>query len=205
VVISPYKSVENTVKVQESLMRNHLPFRCVIADADGIKQENLAGCTTLIVPGAKLLSDKVVKQLQEFDGRLILIGDECGDYDENYSQRAENPFAGTEKIAMPEHRVPLARFRTEVQYVKDDWRQYFPGMPEVSLNSESVVDFKCDAAGVISGVLISSPVVSGGGTVALPEGEWFVEPFGEVKSPAEYQDGKVIIPAFRGGCIICRR
>ena len=143
-------------------MRNHLPFRCVIADADGIKQENLAGCTTLIVPGAKLLSDKVVKQLQEFDGRLIVIGDECGDYDENYSQRAENPFAGTEKIAMPEHRVPLARFRTEVQYVKDDWRQYFPGMPEVSLNSESVVDFKCDAAGVISGVLISSPVVSGG-------------------------------------------
>ena len=186
-------------------MRNHLPFRCVIADADGIKMENLAGCTTLIVPGAKLLSDKVVTQLQNFAGRLIVIGDECGDYDENYAQRAENPFAGAEKISMPEHQVRLARFRTEIQYVKDDWRQYFPDMPEVVLNAESVVDFKCDDDGVITGVLISSPVVSGGGTVALPEGEWFVEPFGEIKRPAEYKDGKVVIPTFRGGCIICRR
>jgi len=202
-VYKSYDSVENTVKVQESLMRNHLPFRCVIADANGIKMENLAGCTTLIVPGAKLLSDKVVTQLQNFAGRLIVIGDECGDYDENYAQRAENPFAGAEKISMPEHQVRLARFRTEIQYVKDDWRQYFPDMPEVELNAESVVDFKCDDDGVITGVLISSPVVSGGGTVALPEGEWFVEPFGEIKRPAEYKDGKVVIPTFRGGCIIC--
>ena len=166
--------------------------------------ENLAGCTTLIVPGTKLLSDKVVNQLRDFAGRLIVVGNECGDYDENYAQRAENPFADVETVPMPEHRVPLARFRSEIQYVKDDWRQYFPGMPDVELNVESVADFKCDADGVISGVLITSPVVSCGGTVALPEGNWFVEPFGEAKRPVEYQDGRVIIPAFRGGCIVSR-
>lgn len=197
-----YKSLEDYFRVQESLKRNHLPFRCVIADADGINMENLTGCTTLIVPGARLLSDRVIEQLKNFSGRLIVAGDECGDYDEFFAQRAENPFPDTEKIPVTMHPIPLARYRTEVQYIPDDWKKYFPELPAVELNTESAVDYKCSADGQIAGVLITSPVASAGGSIELPAGEWYAEPFGETPRPAEYKNGKVSVPAFRGICII---
>ncbi len=199
-----YSSLEVLLKVQESLMRNHLPFRCVIANKESLKKENLAGCTTLIVPGIKLLSDKLISELKSFDGRLIVVGDECGDYDENFAQRAENPFPETEKFPVPEHNVMLARFGTRIRWQPDDWKKYFPELPAVELNPESVVDYKCDGNGEICGVLITSPVASEGGFIELPEGNWFAEPFGKEKAPAAYKDGRVAIPAFCGACVISR-
>ena len=201
-IFKSYASLEGLLKVQESLMRNHLPFRCVIADANGIKPENLDGCTTLIIPGTKLLSETLVDELKSFEGRLITVGDECGDFDENFCQRAVNPFLNVENIPMPRHNIPLARFRTEVQYVPDEWHRYFQDLPAVELNIESIVDYKCDEEDNISGVLITSPVPSAGGSIELPEGDWSIEAFGESKCSAEYRNGKVIIPAFYGICVV---
>ena len=105
---------------------------------------------------------------------------------------------------MPGHEVLLARFGTHVRQVEDNWRQYFPDMPEVSIESECAVDFKCDADGQIAGVLLTSPIPSAGGSIELAEGSWTAEPFGEASRPIPWADGKVSVPAFRGACIIKR-
>ena len=203
-IIKSYRSLENLHKVQVALLRNHLPYRTVIADANGLWKQNLAGCSTLIVPGTLLLSDRAVEDLKAFPGRLIVAGDECGDYDENYSQREANPFPDAEKLPLPGHEVLLARFGTHVRQVEDNWRQYFPDMPEVSIESECAVDFKCGADGQIAGVLLTSPIPSAGGSIELAEGSWTAEPFGEASRPIPWADGKVSVPAFRGACIIKR-
>ena len=66
------EAVETLVKVLESLMRNQLPFRVLPTDRDGVR--DLAGCTAVIVPGAKLLSDRAVEELRAFPGRLFVVG-----------------------------------------------------------------------------------------------------------------------------------
>ena len=75
----------------------------------------------------------------------------------------------------------------------------------MKLNPESVADFKCTPDGEIAGVLITSAKKSCGGTVELPEGNWTAEPFGEEKRPVEFRDGKAVVPAFRGACVLERQ
>ena len=186
-------------------MRNQLPYRIVPSDGTGVWRKNLEGCTTLIVPGAKLLSDQVIADLKAFKGRLLVAGNECGDYDENYMQRPENPFPETEKIPLTPHEILSAGYLTKIRWVADDWRSFFPELPAVKLNPESVVDFKCTPEGEIAGVLITSAVKSFGGTVELPGTEWTVEVFGGEKQPLVFKDGKAVIPAFGGACVLERQ
>ena len=203
-IVKSYQSVANLHRVQESLMRAHIPYRIVIADAKGVRRENLSGCETLIVPGAKLLSDAAVADLRAFPGRLIAVGDECGDYDENYAQREANPFPDAEKLPLPEHEVLLARFATHVRYKPDDLRRYFPGLPGVTLEPECLLDFRRTASGELAGALLTLPGRSAGGDIELPEGDWTAEPFGEAKRPAVRRGGRVTIPPFRGACVLAR-
>ena len=204
-LVKSQESLRNLLKVQESLMRNQLPYRIVPSDGTGVWQKNLEGCTTLIVPGAKLLSDKVIADLKAFRGRLLVAGNECGDYDENYMQRPANPFPETEKIPLTPHEILSTGYLTRIRWTADDWRSFFPELPAVKLNPESVVDFKCTPGGEIAGVLITSAVKSFGGTIELPGGEWTVEVFGGEKQPLAFKDGKAVIPPFGGACVLARQ
>ena len=186
-------------------MRNHLPWKFVLADARGVRQETLAGCTTLIIPGTRLLSDRAVEDLKAFPGRLLAAGDACGDYDENYMQRAAGPFPETEHLPLANHEILAAGNTTLIRWAADNWREFFPELPEVKLNPESAVDFKCTPEGEIAGVLITSPVKCFGGTVELPAGEWTAEGFGGERQPLVFRGNKAVIPAFGGACVLERR
>ena len=204
-MVKSQASVENLVKVQESLMRNHLPWRFVIADSGGVHREDLAGCSTLIIPGTRLLSDKAVADLKAFPGRLLAAGEECGDYDENYMQRAANPFPETEHIPLAGHAILAAGNTTMIRWAADDWREFFPELPGVKLAPECAVDFKCTPEGEITGVLITSPVKCFGGSIELPAGEWTAEVFGGEKRPLAFKGNWAAVPAFDGACVLERR
>ena len=204
-MVKSQESTRNLLRILESLMRNQLPYRIVPADGRGVWQENLKDCTILIVPGTKLLSDKVIADLKAFKGRLLTAGDECGDYDENYMQRPANPFPETEKIPLTPHEILCTGYKIRIRWMVDQWRSFFPELPALKLNPESTVDFKCTPEGEIAGVLITSPVKSSGGNIELPAGEWTAEVFGGEKRPVVFKDGKAVIPAFGGACILERK
>ena len=191
------------LKVLESLMRNQFPFRVLPTDRGGVR--DLAGCSAVIVPGAKLLSDRAVEELRAFPGRLIVTGNECGDYDEEFRQRAADPFADAERVALPAHEVGSANYRTRVKFVRDDWKKLFPELPATELAPESFADWKCDENGTIRGVLLTCAAPFPGGRMALPEGDWTAEPFGEAARPLAFRGGMAEIPAFTGACVLARR
>ena len=197
------EAVETLVKVFESLMRNQLPFRVLPTDRDGVR--NLTGCTAVIVPGAKLLSDRAVEQLRAFPGRLFVAGRETGDYDEEFRQREADPFADAARLPLAGHEVLSANFRTRVRFVRDDWKTYFPDLPATELAPESFADWKCDASGNIRGVLLTCAAPFAGGRMALPKGEWTAEPFGEAERPLVFRDGMAEVPTFTGACVLARK
>ena len=186
-------------------MRNHLPWRFVVCGKEGVRREDLAGCTTLIIPGTRLLSDKAVADLKTFPGRLIAAGEECGGYDENYMQRAADPFPETEKIPLADHEIIAAGNTTMIRWTADNWRGFFPELPAVKLNPECAADFKCTPDGVIAGLLITSPVKSCGGPVELPPGAWTAEVFGGEKQPLVFRGNSAVIPPFAGACVLERK
>ena len=204
-LVKSQESLHNLLKVQESLMRNQLPYRIVPSDGTGVWQKNLEGCTTLIVPGAKLLSDRAVEQLRAFPGRLFVTGKETGDYDEEFRQREADPFADAARLPLAGHEVLSANFRTRVRFVRDDWKTYFPDLPATELAPESVADWKCDASGNSRGVLLTCAAPFAGGRMALPKGEWTAEPFGEAERPLVFRDGMAEVPAFTGACVLARK
>ena len=54
------KAIEGYYLCEESLLRNHLPYRMIPVLGDRIDEADLAACSVLILPNANCLSDKVV-------------------------------------------------------------------------------------------------------------------------------------------------
>jgi len=200
-----FEAVQAMLKVQESLMRNQIPYRLILCDKNGMLNDDWQQSKVVIVPGCKLLSDKVVAALNAFKGRLIVTGAETGDYDENFSQRAENPFVNAEIAELPPHEVLSVGYRTRVRFTGDNWKSLFREVPRTEMMKESVVDYKCDAKGNITGVLLSCALPCCGGMIELPQGNWVAEPFGEAEQPVRFLNGMAAVPAFNGACVLSLR
>lgn len=81
---------------EEILLRNHIPYRLLVSQADAPAAVP-EGCDTILVADQKCLSDKEIATLKtwvENGGKLVVTGS-SGDSDELNRQRWRNPFAGS--------------------------------------------------------------------------------------------------------------
>ncbi len=145
-------SYQNFLRAETSLLRGHIPYCRLVG-------EDWRGCETIIIPGAACLSDKLVRELLNFKGRLILAGEGCGDFDENYCQREENPFIGRnpDKVAITPHEILEEGWRIKIRHHADNWGELFRTAVEVEMPPEGHAEIKM-RHGVVAAVLITSPV-----------------------------------------------
>ena len=149
------KAIEGYYLCEESLLRNHLPYRMIPVLGDQINEEELAACSVLILPNANCLSDKIVDVIRNFKGRLFLVGNENGLNDEDYRQRAELPFAG-ETIPLPPHQIVNLNWKVELRFQPDGWDELLRQEISFALHpaAHPVVKMK---AGKVAAILISAP------------------------------------------------
>ncbi|MBR0459042.1 MAG: hypothetical protein IJJ26_07380 [Victivallales bacterium] len=197
------KAIEAYYRCETSLLANHLPYRMIAVKEDQINQAELNECSVLILPNANCLSDALVEILKNWDGRLILAGDENGWNDENYRQRAELPFAGKETIEIPQHKIINLNWKVNLQIVPDNWSELFADVSVVRLNLSPAAHcvIKRNAAGKIVALLISAPTAISKGEALIPK-EFqantykFVTLTGE--EPAVFHGNTLKLPAFEG-------
>ena len=156
------KAVEGYYLCEESLLRNHLPYRVIPVLGDRIDEDELAACPVLILPNANCLSDKVVGVILKYRGRLILAGNENGLNDEDYRQRAALPFTG-ETIPLPAHRIEKLNWKVELRFQPDGWGKLLRQEISFELHpaAHPVIKMK---DGKVAAILISAPC-------SVPEGE----------------------------------
>lgn len=160
------KALEGYYLCEESLLRNHLPYRIIPVSGSQINKADLNECSVLILPNANCLSDDIVKTIQDFKGRLILAGNENGLNDENYRQRAEIPFKG-ENIALPPHEALQLKWKTEIRFKPDNWDELLRQEIAFSLHPAAHPVVKMDN-GKVAAVLISAPCVIPEGKITVP-------------------------------------
>ena len=193
------KAIEGYYRCEESLLRNHLPYRLIPVLGDRINEEDLAACSVLILPNANCLSDKVVSVIRKFKGRLILAGDENGLNDEDYRQRAELPFEG-ETIPIPPHEIVKLGFKVELRFQPDDWKKILTQEISFELHpaAHPVVKMK---DGKAAAVLISAPASIPAGKVTIPASlrakEYLLETLDGSK-PVSFRGDTLELPAFEG-------
>lgn len=205
-VMYSLESLHGILRTQESLMRRKIPFRLVAADRSGVLDPAWQRLPYLIVPEALLLSDRVIAELRAYPGKLYTVGPDCGRFDEEYGERAGNPLTDYPAFPVPEHQVLVCRYRTRVQFGRNNW-DFFPAeVPKLTLPEEAAADFRMmpDNSGV-GALFITCPIPCPGGTAELPAGQWMIHAFGEDPRPAEVRDGRVVIPPFTGVCAIIRQ
>lgn len=202
-------SSESFLRCQESLLRAHVPYRLVFVKENFIDEEEMNKCSTLILPDARCLSDRVIEVIKSYKGELVLAGPENGGNDENYRQRAELPFADTpaRKVEITPHDVSKAMYyKFQIFFEKDNYAELFPTEARVEMDTVAHAVFKQAPDGRIPGVLISAVTRIPGGRITLPEkfrtGAYeFVTIDGTV--PAVFKDDTVEIPAFEGMIMLC--
>ncbi len=205
-------SSDDFLRCQESLLRGHIPYRLIPSRRDWIDEAALSGCSTVIVPGARCLSDRIVSVLRSCRGHLVLAGDGNGDYDENYRQRETSPFddlPDAEKVPVTPHDVSNAEWRTEIHFVADDWGERFAAPVRLRLHPAASVVFKQNEKGKIAGILISAPLrVEQAGEVTLPESmraaSYEFVTLAETCA-AEFEGDKLKLPPFDGMLMIRAR
>jgi len=79
------------------LHQAHIPFE-VVLDTDTAGFNRYA---VLIAPEVQLMSDATIAALRAHAGRVILIGNESGAYDEWFTPRPQNPLAGLAALRLP--------------------------------------------------------------------------------------------------------
>ena len=193
------KAIEGYYLCEESLLRNHLPYRIITALGNQINENDLAACSVLIMPNANCLSDQVVKSIQNFKGRLILVGNENGLNDEDYRQRAILPFKG-ETIPLPPHEVEIVKFKIIVRFQPDGWDELLRQEISFSLHPAAHPVVKMDH-GKVAAILISAPCSVPEGTIKVPlsmqkSGYEFFTLNGNLK--ASFNGETIHLPAFEG-------
>ena len=199
------KAVEGYYLCEESLLRNHLPYRMIPVLGDRIDADDLAACSVLILPNANCLSDKVVSAIRNFRGRLILAGNENGLNDEDYRQRAELPFAG-ETIPLPPHRIVNLNWKIELRFQPDDWGELLRQEISFALHPAAHPVVKLDD-GKVAAILISAPCPIPEGEARVPvsmqeRGYEFITLNG--KSKASFDGETLRLPAFEGMLALVR-
>ena len=200
-------SASTFLRAQCSLLRNHIPFRILALDATGFLRSDWEECTTLLVPGARCLSDKAVAMLQAYRGRLILAGENCGDYNEDYGMRTANPFPNQERLEIPKFPIPSQDWRLEVEDHPDQWGTRL--RQEISLDCprEAHAELKLSADGKLSGILLTAPCECGPGSATLPparRAKLYVAEFADgTRQELEFSaDGKLLLPPFAGMLLV---
>ena len=204
-------SSEAFLRCQESLLRAHVPYRLVFARENFIDIEEMNKCATLILPGARCLSDSVIEAIRSYKGELVLAGEENGGNDENYCQRAELPFEdiAARRVEITPHDVSKAiYYKFQIFFEKDNYAELFPTEVKIETDTVAHAVFKQDPQGRIPGVLISAVTHISGGRITLPEkfrtGEYEFVTIGGTQ-PAEFQGDTVEIPAFDGMIMLCAK
>ena len=200
------KAVEGYYLCEESLLRNHLPYRMIPVLGDRIDEDELAACSVLILPNANCLSDKVVSAIRNFKGRLILAGDENGLNDENYRQRAELPFAG-ETIPLPSHEIVSINWKIELRFRPDGWGELLSQDVSFVLHPAAHPVVKMDD-GKVAAILISAPCSIPESEVKVPvsmqnSGYDLITLDG--KSQASFDGETLRLPAFEGMLALVRQ
>ncbi len=168
------RSNETFLRAEASLLRGHVPFRRLFADASGFLRADWKECETIIIPDAACLSDRLLAELKDFRGRLVLAGEHCGEFNENYRQRPENPFKGVETVPVTPHEILSDGWLLKIRHHADDWSQRFPTGVELEMPPEAHAVIKW-RDGVIAAILITAPV-------ALTEVRIRIRP--ELRAPA---------------------
>ena len=159
-------SQESYLKVLESLMRSQVQFKVIASNRDGIIGGVPEDCSTIIVPDARCLSDKVVDELKSFKGKLVLAGKLSGDFDENYCEREVSPFANfpCEIISVPDYTVLSASWITRLRPEENQQKLAFGG--DISLQLAPEVRSVCKHDGnKIRAILLSVAGETGAGKV----------------------------------------
>ncbi len=73
--------------VEEMLAEDGIPYQVVFSENE------LPELSQLIIPEVRLLSDSDIKKLQDFSGKLLVIGSELGRYDEKRRSRLDSVLA----------------------------------------------------------------------------------------------------------------
>ena len=193
------KAIEGYYLCEESLLRNHLPYRMIPVLGDQINEEDLAECSVLILPNANCLSDKIVDVIRKFKGRLVLVGNENGLNDEDYRQRAELPFKG-ETIPLPQHEFVNLNFKVELRFHPDGWDKILQQEIAFSLHPAAHPVVKMDH-GKVAAILISAPCVVPEGKIKVPvsiqkSGYEFFTLNGKLN--ASFDGETILLPAFEG-------
>ena len=197
------KAIEAYYRCETSLLANHIPYRIIAVKEERINQADLNACSTLILPNANCLSDTVVGILKNWNGRMILAGEENGLNDENYRQRAELPFAGKEKIEIPQHKIVSLGWKSDIRIVPDNWKELLSEDSIIQLNLSPAAHgvIKRDDNGKIKAILISAPAAVPAGEAVVPEefqadAYKFVTLTGE--TPAVFNGNTLKLPEFEG-------
>ena len=193
------KAIEGYYLCEESLLRNHLPYRMIPVLGDKIDENELAECSVLILPNANCLSDKIVDVIRKFKGRLVLVGNENGLNDEDYRQRAELPFKG-ETIPLPQHEIVSLNFKVELRFQPDGWDKILQQEISFELHPAAHPVVKMDH-GKVAAVLISAPCAVPEGKIKVPvsmqkSGYEFFTLNGKLN--ASFDGETILLPAFEG-------
>ncbi len=156
------------LRAQCSLLRNHIPFRILALDATGFLRPDWEQCSTIIVPGSRCLSDRNLETLRSYRGRLIIAGENCGDYNENYGLRAANPFPDEETLEIPDFPVIEQDWRLEVEDRPDTWGTRLRQEICLDCQREAHAELKLSADGRLAGILLTAPCDCGPGRVTIP-------------------------------------
>lgn len=209
-VMLSHRSSNAFLRCQESLLRGHVPFRLVPCRENWIDKSILEECDTLILPEARCLSDEVVNALREFKGKLVFAGSFNGDYDQNYRQRAENPFTGAsnvEYVDITEHVIEPAGWIRRIHFLADDWGTRFASKIRFALHA-TVHPVVKTAAGKAAAVFFTSVIDQDGGTVEIPADMRFKDyEFVTIDGtlPAEFDGDKIKLPPFKGMLMLCAK
>ena len=159
-------SQESYLKVLESLMRSQVQFKVIASNRNGIIGGVPEDCSTIIVPEARCLSDKVIGELKSFKGKLVLAGKLSGDFDENYCEREASPFENfpCEIISVPDYTVLSASWITRLRPAENQQQLSFGG--DISLEFAPEVRSVCKHDGnKIRAVLLSAVKETGAGKI----------------------------------------
>ena len=145
--------------------------------------------------------------LLAYRGRLILAGDNCGDYNEEYGLRAANPFPDRETLEIPEFPVLSQDWRLEVEDHPDRWGTLLRQEIGLDCPREAHAELKLAADGKLSGILLSAPCECGPGSVSIPperRAAGYAAEFADGKRQMlEFSaDGKLLLPPFAGMLLV---
>ena len=164
------KANDAYLRCEESLLRNHIPYRVIASRGDYLDEAELAQCAAFILPNANCLSDAVVRKIRNYKGKLYLAGEANGSNDENHRERETLPFEdlGAEKLAIAPHEITRPNGWTiAVHFVPDDWKKIFA--PEIDFDlhpaAHPVIKMR---DGKVAAILISAPAPIPAGRVRIP-------------------------------------